>query len=107
MSEDSSKSKVVGKKKYIQNSELGIKYIKDLTGNDLQKYYNQKTQSGLSAKTVRHLAVIIREALRQAVRLNYIPFNPHDAVVLPKKERYAGMTLSKADVKKFMELATE
>lgn len=89
-------------RKHIKDSLIGERAIQDILTADLQKYYNKKLAEGLSAKTVRHLSVIIREALSQAVRLKYIKSNPHDGVILPKKAKFVGNTLSQADVTKLL-----
>ncbi|MFM9329401.1 tyrosine-type recombinase/integrase [Paenibacillus mesotrionivorans] len=61
----------------------------------LQKYYDTKHQGdqasgkeGLSAKTLRRHHANIKSALDFAVRMNLIPFNPADRIVLPKQEKY-------------------
>lgn len=89
-------------RKHIKDSLIGERVIQDILTADLQKYYNKKLAEGLSAKTVRHLSVIIREALSQAVCLKYIKSNPHDGVILPKKAKFVGNTLSQADVTKLL-----
>lgn len=94
-------------RKHIENSEIGLMDLKAVKTSDLQRYYNQKLKKGLSAKTVRHLSVIIRETLAQAVRLQYIGINPQDAVILPKKEKFVGNTLTKEDVIKLLREARE
>lgn len=93
-------------RKHILNSDLGKILLKDITTDDLQKYYNQKLKT-LSAKTVRHISVITREALMQAYRLRYINNNPHEAVILPPKEHYSGATLTKEDVAKILNDAVD
>lgn len=89
-------------RKHIKNSDVGEMELQNIQTADLQKYYNRKLKEGLSAKTVRHLSVIIREALTQAVRLKYIKSSPQDGVILPKKEKFVGNTLSQADVIKLL-----
>lgn len=89
-------------RKHLKDSDIGKIRLSELSTDDLQKYYNDKLRSGLSAKTVRHIAVIVRESLKQALRLKYIKYNPHDAVVLPKKEIFKGDTLSVEEVKHLM-----
>ena len=94
-------------RKHIKQSEIGNKALEDLSTADLQAYYNSMTKLGLSAKTVRHLSVIINEALQQAVRLQKIKTNVNAVVVLPKKERFEGKTLSKEDVEILAEKAKD
>lgn len=62
--------------------------LKDLTTRNLQEFYMYKLQvEGLSAKTVINIHRCLHEAMKQAVLEHYIPFNPSDAVVLPKQEK--------------------
>lgn len=94
-------------RKHIKQSEIGKKALEDLSTADLQDYYNKMIEMGLSAKTVRHLSVIINEALQQAVRLQMIKTNVNSVVVLPKKEKFDGKTLSKEDVEKLADKAKD
>lgn len=89
-------------RKHIKGADIGKMGLKEIQTVDLQKFYNKKLADGLSAKTVRHLSVIIREALNQAVRLKYIKSSPQDGVVLPKKEKFTGKTLQQRDVIKLL-----
>lgn len=87
-------------RKHILESEIGKKNLNELKTDDLQHYYNRMQNEGLSAKTIRHLSVIINEALNQAVRMDKIKVNVNSAVVLPKKAKFTGEVLSKEDVVK-------
>lgn len=94
-------------RKHIADSDIGEMELQEIQTNDLQRYYNRKLKEGLSAKTVRHLSVIIREALTQAVRLRYIRNSPQAGVILPKKEKYEGKALSQSDVLKLLKEAED
>lgn len=61
--------------------------LKNLTARELQEFYNFKIANGLSPKTILNIHRCLHEALKQAVLEQYIPFNPSDAVVLPKVEK--------------------
>ena len=61
--------------------------LKDLTARELQEFYNFKISDGLSPKTILNIHRCLHEALKQAVLEQYIPFNPSDAVALPKREK--------------------
>ena len=61
--------------------------LKDLTARDLQEFYNYKMVNGLSPKTILNIHRCLHEALKQAVLEQYLPFNPSDAVALPKREK--------------------
>ncbi|MFC5532227.1 tyrosine-type recombinase/integrase [Cohnella yongneupensis] len=69
--------------------------LQELQPINLQKYYETKHQNdlatgkkGLSAKTLRRHHANIKSALDFAVRMNLIPFNPADRILLPKEEKY-------------------
>lgn len=87
-------------RKHIKENAIGKKMLSELSTADLQSYYNHMIENGLSAKTVRHLSVIVNEALQQAVRLHKIERNVNTDVILPKKEKYEGKILSKEEVAK-------
>ena len=61
--------------------------LKDLTARELQEFYNYKIANGLSPKTILNIHRCLHEALKQAVLEQYIPFNPSDAVALPKRAK--------------------
>ena len=86
-------------RKHIENSDIGKTKLKRITANQLQQFYNNKTAMGYSAKTVRHMYVIINSSLEKALQLKYIKENSNRAVVLPKKETYKAKILSKDEVK--------
>ena len=59
--------------------------INVLTTRHIQDLYNAMIEKGLTGETVAHLDRIISPALKHAVQLNKIPFNPCDALQLPKR----------------------
>lgn len=68
--------------------------LNDLTPSDIQDFYNDKLKNGkgkngsfTSGNTIRHYQASIHDALRQAVILGRINYNPSDRVILPKKAR--------------------
>ncbi len=69
--------------------------LNQITRNDLQVYVNFKFEhgrkdgkGGLSAKTVKSHIVLIKQALKEAVKNNLIPINPSDYITLPKIQKY-------------------
>ncbi|MFT9496520.1 tyrosine-type recombinase/integrase, partial [Anaerosolibacter sp.] len=71
--------------------------LQELQPIHLQKYYeykykksNVKDKEGLSANTLRKHHANIKSALDYGVRMNLIPFNPADRIILPKKEKFYG-----------------
>lgn len=74
--------------------EKHIKLI-DLSSNDIQCYINNMFSNGridgkggLSAKTVKYHSVLIKKALKYAVKENMILKNPAEFITLPKIQKY-------------------
>lgn len=93
--------------KHIKGTTLGKTKLYRITGNQLQKYYNEKSEQGYSAKTVKHMYILINSALKKAVQLKFINENFNDLVVLPKKEEYHAKTLSVDEVNRILNEAKE
>jgi integrase len=81
-------------KRTIKNSicpwfkERKIK-LKDLTAEDIQKFYNHKLDDDkVSPNTVKHYHAHIHKALKDAVKQRKIKENPADFVTLPKVEKH-------------------
>ncbi len=77
---------------YFSNSKVTLD---KLTRNDLQMYVNHKYEKGrrdgkggLSAKSVKSHMVLIKQALKEAVKSNLIVSNPSDYIVLPKIQKF-------------------
>lgn len=85
--------------------------LQELQPMHLQKYYETKGQDdqatgkkGLSAKTLRRHHANIRSALNFAVRMNLIPFNPADRILLPKQEKYNASYYTVEQLEKLFEV---
>ena len=66
---------------------LGRIPLKDLRTETIQHWVNDLNQKGLSAKTIRNAFNVLNPALKKAVTLHKIPYNPSDGVELPKLVR--------------------
>jgi len=81
---------------------IGAIKLSSLSAHMVQGIYNQlqkeskdqngKVKGGLSAKTVNCTHGILHKALQQAVKLNYIKYNPCDACELPRIEKKRNKT---------------
>ena len=76
------------------NPVIGKLLLKDLRPEHLQRLYNEKSTSGkvdgsggLSPSSVRHIYIVLHQALRQAVRNNLIPRNVSEAPELPQLKK--------------------
>lgn len=85
--------------------------LQELQPIHLQKYYETKHQDvqttgkkGLSAKTLRRHHANIKSALDFAVRMNLIPFNPADRILLPKEEKYNASYYTVEQLEKLFEV---
>lgn len=58
-----------------------------ITAWEIQGLYSDLQARGLSANTVRHAHVVLKNALKQAVKWRLIPANPADSVDLPSVDR--------------------
>lgn len=102
---------------------IGHIKLKELETTDLQRFYNAKLErgradkyknekgeivtreGGLSPRTVRYMHQVIRGALAQAIEEHKLVKSPADAVKLPRDPKKEMKTLSKDDVKVFLEHA--
>ncbi len=92
---------------YIKDAAVAKKAIQDITTNDLQKYYNQKTAEGFSSKTIRHMAVVVNGALEYAERTGLIAINPNRHTILPKKKKFEAKVLTEDEVRRIIELGKD
>lgn len=74
-------------KNYIKPA-LGDIYLQSLRAEHVQKLVNDMIARGLSPKNIRDTYNNINAAMKKAVILRMIPFNPCEGVVLPKLKRY-------------------
>ena len=78
------KSKI---KCYIKPS-IGDVFVQSLKTHHVQKMVNDMIAKGLSPKNIRDTYKNINAAMKKAVILRMIPFNPCEGVSLPKVKRY-------------------
>ncbi len=66
---------------------LGERVLAAIRPLDVQTLYQQMTERGLSARTIRYTHVVVRSALRQAVRWRLLLENPADGLRLPQQPK--------------------
>lgn len=93
---------------------LGKIPMAKLQANMLQSFYNEKLASGradgkgnLSTRVVRHLHVVIHQALRQAVKEGLLPRNVADATSPPTVKTKQMHPLTEEELLTFFEVAKE
>lgn len=82
--------------------KLGKALIRELKPEQVQKFYNERKASGLSARTVRYIHVVLHEALEQAMRNNLVVRNVTEATTLPKQEKKEMRVLTREEQDKFL-----
>lgn len=107
---------------------LGNRKLQQLSGPDIQRFYNQLLREGgkirchdkdghilkkdgkqvyesvpLSAKTVKNIHGVLHKALEKAVKLGYIRMNPADSCELSRVEKKEIHPLDSEDIARFME----
>jgi site-specific recombinase XerD len=68
----------------------------------IQQMYNHYMDKGLSATTVLNMHANVRKALGYAVKMDMLPTNPAERVVLPKKQKYVGKYLTEEQVNQLL-----
>lgn len=86
---------------------LGRHLLSKLTPQQVQAFYSQKIESGLSTTTVRHIHLIFHRALKDAVRMGLIQRNVTEMIRPPRKRKVEMRTLDARQVGLFFEAAAE
>lgn len=105
-----SKPDIRGNTKYIYQLAINShikpyfkeKKLQDIKPIDIQQYYNFKLKT-LSENTVLKHHATISGCLKYAVRMNLIPYNPAERVLLPKKQKYFANYYNKEQINKLFE----
>src|ERR687898_510742 len=84
---------------------LGKKKLKTLSAADVQRFYRDKLDAGLSSATVYKLHVVLHKALKQAVRWGLTPRNVADDVDAPKIHKDEVTPLVTEEAREFLETA--
>jgi integrase len=91
-------------KLYVRE-KLGNRKLCDIKPFDIQKLYNQMTESKLSARTVRYVHAILTSAFSQAVKWQMLSINPCNVVDLPRQQKNEMKAFSQEQAKRFLEVA--
>lgn len=84
---------------------LGDIFIKSLRAEHIQRMVNDMMDRGLSPKNIRDTFNNINAAMKKAVKLQFIPYNPCEAVELPKLKRYRAEVYSTEMIQKLLDVA--
>lgn len=77
--------------------------LNDLTALQIQKFYNDKFNSGLSGNSVKHYHANIHKALKYAVKMEILDTNVSDKVELPKLKKYEANFYNKDELESLFE----
>jgi len=77
--------------------------LRELTAHDIQKFYNERLKT-VKASSVKRYHANIHKALKYAVKMEMIPYNPADRVDLPKQERFIGSFYDTDEAQKLLEV---
>lgn len=91
-------------RRYVRPT-LGARILAALRPLDLQATYLQMIDRGLSARTVRYTHVVLRSALRQAVRWRLLLENPADGIKMPQQPRTEMRVLTVDQARTFLQSA--
>ncbi len=86
---------------------LGAYKLSQLTSVEVQPVYARLQEQGLSARTIRYVHSVLRNALSQAVKWRLLPHNPTELVDLPRQRRQEMRPLSPVEARAFLEAARE
>ena len=87
--------------------ELGVYRLVDLTGAQIQTFYNKLYANGLSARTIHIINIVLSSALKKAIKNRLIMFNACDAVELPKQIKKERRVLTVDEQKKLIKILKE
>lgn len=85
--------------------------LSKITPQNIQDYYLDMLtngrfdgKGGLSANTIKKHKVIVSGALNDAMKKNYISYNPAERATLPKVERFVGSFYTETEANKLLEV---
>lgn len=85
---------------------LGDIYIKSLRTEHIQRMVNDMIDREFSPKSIRDAFNNINAAMKKAVKLRLIPYNPCEAVELPKLKKYRAEVYSAEMIQELLDIAT-
>lgn len=98
-------------KGYVENHikpAIGAIKLSSLNTHQIQKFYNKlvkgnENTAAISPKTLKNLHGVLHKALKQAVEIGYLKFNPSSACRLPRIEKPVIKPLEDTDIAVFMQ----
>lgn len=81
---------------------IGVKALRKLTANDIQRVYTGMQAQGLSPKTIKNTHGVIHKILDQAIKLRYLKYNVSEACVIPKVEQKEISPMDEEEIAEFL-----
>ena len=88
-------------RRYVR-PRLGQQALASISALDIQTLYRDLQLRSLSARSIRYTHAVLRSALKQAIRWNFLLANPADSVDLPRLERRQMEVLSVEQARTFV-----
>jgi integrase len=88
--------------RYHINPALGHIALKDLRPDQVQRFYNEKKDIGLSPRTIRYIHTVLHGALKQAMKNQLVVRNVSEATILPRGKTRKMRPLSLEEVNKLL-----
>lgn len=86
--------------------ELGEIQLRKLTSQRIQTFFNKKSREKQSPSSVHAIYIILHSALKRAVKLRYIAYNPADGISIPSnKPQRAGQSLTLEQARHLLKVA--
>lgn len=86
---------------------IGDILISSLRAEHVQRMVNSMMAQGLSPKNIRDTYNNVNAAMKKAVKLHFIPYNPCEAVELPKLKKYRAKVYSPDMIQTLLEKAKD
>jgi integrase len=82
---------------------IGTTKLASLTTDDIRRLYRQKVQQGLAPSSVKRIHELLKQAMREAMRLKYISRNPLEDVKPPKQRSLEMKVLTPEQVRRLLD----
>ena len=87
---------------FFQPMELKVK---EVTGDEINAFYQAMLKSGLKGATVQRYHAVLHLAFKSAVKRKIIPTNPVDQADRPKSQQFIGSYYNADEIKHLLEVA--
>lgn len=85
---------------------IGDILLKSLRAEHVQRMVNDMSNRGLSPKNIRDTFNNVNAALKKAMQVKLIPYNPCEGVVLPKLKKYKAKVYSPEMIRHLLDVAS-